>query len=143
MRQGNALVHRYATHRNKGKHVGSSDARMLARMLTKINQFGGQRDRSHCGVYNVIRGRGESDHGTIVILVHVTAKHEGGIHRFDRLNKTFNNRGPATFTEIRHTLDKLIHSISSMNRTSTTHSRLSLQTGSIQIWEALRRQRIS
>ena len=74
---GDTIVHADATERNERHNIRGADARMRARVLIEVDQFGGGLDGAEGGFFHT-RGRtGKGEHRAVVVEV------GGAVEEFD------------------------------------------------------------
>jgi len=104
-----AVFERDARNGNEGKHVCRADARMLAAMLAKIDEFGGRADGAERSFENCFWAACDGDYGAIVVGIAGTIEKQNAGYGANRGGDSVDYGYIGAFREIRHAFDKAPH----------------------------------
>ena len=94
--------------RNEWQYIGRAYARMLALVLSQVDQGASFGDRPQRSFHNDFWFTDKSDDRAIVIHVDVAIKHNRSGNRFNRQSNLFDRFRLAAFAEVWYTLNQAI-----------------------------------
>src|SRR5437879_256012 len=106
--QRHAIFDRDAADGNKRQHVSSANARMLASMISQIDQLRRSANRAKRSLDDHLRRSDECYYRTIVICVDMPIENYHSAHRLNRASDLFDHFRLAAFAEVWYTLDDRI-----------------------------------